>query len=86
MHGEQCGVGTILMAYLYGANWKRIRETLHRLGAPTNAAELGTTDKTLVKALELAATIRPERYTILQKLHLDYAACEKVAKITQTIS
>jgi glycerol-1-phosphate dehydrogenase [NAD(P)+] len=86
MHGEQCGVGAILMAYLYGANWKRIRETLRRLGAPTNATELGTSDENLVKALELAATIRPERYTILQKLHLDYAACEKVAKVTQTIN
>jgi glycerol-1-phosphate dehydrogenase [NAD(P)+] len=86
MHGEQCGVGTILMAHLYGANWSRIRETLKRLDAPTTAAELGVTDEKLIKALELAATIRPDRYTILQKLNLNYAACEKVAKITKTIN
>jgi glycerol-1-phosphate dehydrogenase [NAD(P)+] len=86
MHGEQCGVGSIMMAYLYGANWKRIRDTLRRLGAPTTAVELGVSDEDVVKALELAATIRPERYTILQKLNLDYDACEKVAKLTEIIN
>jgi glycerol-1-phosphate dehydrogenase [NAD(P)+] len=85
MHGEQCGVGSIMMASLYGANWKRIRDTLRRLGAPTTAAELGVSDEDLVKAFELAATVRPERYTILQKLNLDHAACRKVAKITEVI-
>ena len=86
MHGEQCGVGSIMMTYLYGANWKRIRDTLRRLGAPTTAAELGVADEDVVKALELAATIRPERYTILQKLNLDYDACKKVAKTTEIIN
>jgi glycerol-1-phosphate dehydrogenase [NAD(P)+] len=74
------------MSYLYGAYWKRIRDTLRLLGAPTNAAELGVSDQDIVKALELAATIRPERYTILQKLHLDHASCTKVAKMTEVIS
>jgi glycerol-1-phosphate dehydrogenase [NAD(P)+] len=86
MHGEQCGVGSILMAYLYGANWKRIRETLKRLGAPTTAAELGVKNEDIIEALELASTIRPERYTILQKLHPDHESCKKVAKITETIN
>jgi glycerol-1-phosphate dehydrogenase [NAD(P)+] len=85
MHGEQCGVGSIMMSYLYGSNWKRVRDTLKRLGAPITATELGVADEDIVKALELATTIRPERYTILQKLHLDYAACKKVAKITEII-
>jgi glycerol-1-phosphate dehydrogenase [NAD(P)+] len=86
MHGEQCGVGAIMMAYLYGANWKRIRNTLHKLGAPTTAAELGVSDQAIIKALELAATIRPDRYTILQKLKLDRAECEKIAKVTEVIN
>jgi glycerol-1-phosphate dehydrogenase [NAD(P)+] len=86
MHGEQCGVGAIIMAYLHGANWKRIRDTLKRLGAPTTARELGAKDEDLVKALDFASTIRPDRYTILQKLNLSYEECAKVAKATQTIS
>ncbi|MCW4009619.1 MAG: NAD(P)-dependent glycerol-1-phosphate dehydrogenase [Candidatus Bathyarchaeota archaeon] len=85
MHGEQCGVGSIMMAHLYGANWKRIRETLKCLGAPTTAEELGVSDEDLVKAFVLAGTIRPERYTILQKLNLTYATCKKVAKLTEVI-
>lgn len=85
MHGEQCGVGSVLTAYLYRANWRRIRDTLKQIGAPTTARELGVKDEDVVKALEMAATIRPERYTILHKLNLDREACEKVAKVTQTI-
>jgi len=85
MHGEQCGVGTIMMAHLHRANWKRARETLKKLGAPTNACELGIEKEDAVKALEMAATIRPERYTILNKLNLNAEACEKLAKMTEVI-
>jgi len=35
--------------------------------------------------LKLAATIRPERYTILQKLNLSFEDCEKTAKATGII-
>ncbi len=80
MHGEQCGVGSILSAYLHNSNWKLVRNSLKQIGAPTTATELGVKDKDLVRALEIAATIRPERYTILHKLNLDHEACEKTAK------
>jgi glycerol-1-phosphate dehydrogenase [NAD(P)+] len=85
MHGEQCGVGSILSAYLYRTNWQRIRNTLKLLGAPTTAKELGVKDADVVKALEAAAKIRPDRYTILQKLNLNSEACEKTAKATGII-
>jgi glycerol-1-phosphate dehydrogenase [NAD(P)+] len=84
MHGEQCGVGSIIMAYLYGSNWKRVRDTLRRLGAPTTATGLGVKNDDLVKALELASTIRPDRYTILQKLHLDNKGFQRIVQITET--
>jgi glycerol-1-phosphate dehydrogenase [NAD(P)+] len=86
MHGEQCGVGTIMMAYLYRENWQKIRSMLKQIGAPTTASELGVKDVDLVKALEAAAKIRPERYTILQKLNLNFDACEKIAKATGIIN
>ena len=86
MHGEQCGVGSILVAYLHNANWKRIKDALKQIGAPTTARELGVKDEEVVKALEMAAKIRPERYTILHKLKLNYEVCEKVARTTQVIS
>lgn len=83
MHGERCGVGTIMMAYLHGANWKRIRDTIKKLGAPTNAAELGVKDEDIIAALELAAEMRPERFTILNKLSLDRKAYKHLAKVTE---
>ncbi len=86
MHGEQCGVGSILVAYLQKSNWQRIKTTLKQLGAPTTAAELGIQDSDVVKALEMAPKIRPERYTILHKLNLDTEACKKTAKATGIIN
>jgi glycerol-1-phosphate dehydrogenase [NAD(P)+] len=83
MHGEQCGVGTIIMAYLHRANWRGIKDTLQKLGAPTDACGLSVEKEDVVKALEMAATIRPERYTILKKLKLNREFCEKIAKITE---
>ena len=85
LHGERCGVGTIMMAYLHRANWRRIKKTLKELGAPTNAEELGVGKEDVVDALEAAVTIRPERYTVLNKLNMDRSGCEKVAKATETI-
>lgn len=85
MHGERCGVGTIMMAYLHRTNWKRIRDTLKKLGAPTNANELDIEKNDVVKALEIAATIRPERYTILNKLNLNHEICKKIAGTTEVI-
>ncbi len=85
MHGEQCGVGSIMSAYLHHANWQRIKKTLKQVGAPITAAELGVKDADVVRALELAAKIRPERYTILHKLNLSAEACEKTARATGVI-
>ncbi len=86
MHGEQCGVGSILTAFLHGSNWQQIKATLQRISAPVTAKELGVNDADIVKALQMAATIRPERYTILHKLKLNYDACETVARATGIIN
>jgi len=85
MHGERCGVGTIIMAYLHRANWRRIKDILQKLGAPTDACDLGIEKEDVIKALEMTATIRPERYTILRKLKLDREFCERIAKTTEVI-
>jgi len=85
LHGEQCGVGTIMMAYLYKMNWKRIKETLEKVGAPTTAAELGIEPKYIIEALVRARVIRPERYTILEEKRLGYDSAEKIAKATGVI-
>jgi glycerol-1-phosphate dehydrogenase [NAD(P)+] len=85
LHGEQCGVGTILCAYLHGANWQLIKDVLHTIGAPTTANELGISSQHIIEALTKAHSIRPERYTILGESGLTKEAAERVASITGVI-
>lgn len=85
LHGEQCGVGTIMIMYLHGGDWKKIRECLEVIGAPTTAKDLGIEDRYILEALLVAHKIRPERYTILGT-GLTPEAAEKVARLTKVIS
>jgi len=85
LHGEQCGVGTIMMMYLHGGDWKLIRDSLKMIGAPTSAAELGIKDNFVVEALVKACEIRPERYTILEDKMLTHKQAEILARETGVI-
>jgi len=85
LHGEQCGVGSIMMARLHNINWRQIRDTLKRVGAPTTAKELGIEPDLVVDALMRSAEIRPDRYTILDERTLTKEAAEKLAKTTGVI-
>jgi glycerol-1-phosphate dehydrogenase [NAD(P)+] len=80
LHGEQCGVGTIMMAKLHGLDWESIRGSLVTLGAPTTAEGLGIDGETLVEGLVKAGSIRPERYTILNKVDLTRISARKLAE------
>jgi len=84
LHGEQCGVGTIMMMSLHGGDWKRIREVLKCIGAPVTAEELGVDRDEIIEALLMAHRIRPERYTILGS-GLTKGAAIKLAKKTGII-
>lgn len=86
MHGEQCGVGTIMMARLHRLDWKRVRKALETVGAPTTADELGIDPQHVIEALVRAQTIRPERYTILEEKKLDYESAEGLARATGVIN
>ena len=85
LHGEQCGVGTIMMAHVYRLNWKQIRDKLKKVGAPTTAEELGVEPTHIVQALVKAREIRPERYTILQEKMLNEKSARALAKATGVI-
>lgn len=65
LHGEQVGIGTIMMSHLHGEDYKIIKNTLKRVGAPTTAEELGIDEEYIIKALVMANSIR-KRYTILR--------------------
>jgi glycerol-1-phosphate dehydrogenase [NAD(P)+] len=85
LHGEQVGVGTILMSYLHGLNWRRIRRTLKKIGLPATAKELGVREEHIIEALTIAHKVRPDRYTILGEGGLTRDAAEEVALRTGVI-
>lgn len=85
LHGEQCGVGAIMMMELHGGDWKAIRNSLRNIGAPTTAKELGFTDDEIIQALVMAKDVRKERFTILGEGGLTRDAAEKLARITGVI-
>ena len=85
LHGEQCGVGTIMMMYLHDGDWQSIRDSLRNIGAPTNAEELGIEDRYIIEALVHAHEIRPARYTILGT-GLTREMAEKLARTTGVIT
>ncbi|RLG35440.1 NAD(P)-dependent glycerol-1-phosphate dehydrogenase [Methanosarcinales archaeon] len=84
LHGEQCGVGTIMMMHLHGGDWKMIRTALQNIGAPVDAEALGIDDKYIIEALTIAHTINPERYTILGT-GITADAAERLASFTRVI-
>ncbi len=85
LHGEQVALGTIMMMYLHGGDWRRVRRVLRKIGLPVTAKELGIDDYYIVKALTIAHKIRPERYTILGETGLTWEAAERLARVTGVI-
>ena len=85
LHGGRTGVGAVLCSYLHGSNWEAIKDFLQEIGAPSNAKELNVTPEQVVKALTMAHSLRPERYTILGETGVTEAAAEKVARATGII-
>jgi glycerol-1-phosphate dehydrogenase [NAD(P)+] len=86
LHGELVALGTIMMSYLHGINWKKLRKTLNSAGIPTTAKEVGIPDDVIIKSLTIAHTIRTERYTILGDRGLTWEAAERLASETGVIS
>lgn len=84
LHGELCGLGTIMMMYLHGGDWKMIKEALALVGAPTTAAEANLDSDNVISALINAREIRPERYTILDS-GLNEMAATRAAEATGII-
>jgi glycerol-1-phosphate dehydrogenase [NAD(P)+] len=85
LHGEKCGIGTIMMSKLHGLNWKSVRSALRDVGAPVTAEQIGLDDSEVVESLVKASSIRPDRYTILSKKKLSRASAKNLAKTTGVI-
>ena len=67
LHGEQCGLGSIVTMYLHEGDWQKIRDTLEAVNAPVNAKALGIEEDVVLSAFVNSKEIRPHRLTILDK-------------------
>ncbi|KAF6248069.1 glycerol-1-phosphate dehydrogenase [Nitrosopumilus sp. b3] len=85
LHGEKCGLGSILISKLQGQDWKKIVKTLKDLGAPTTAKQIGLTEDQIIDALVIAQDLRPERYTILKEIEMTERKAMNLAKSTKVI-
>ena len=85
LHGEKCGIGTIMMAKLHGSDWRRVRAALKKVGAPVEASQIGVDDSMVVESLVKASSIRPDRYTILSRRRLTNSSALALAKATGVI-
>jgi glycerol-1-phosphate dehydrogenase [NAD(P)+] len=85
LHGEKCGLGSIMMAKLQKQDWKKIVKTLKDVGAPTTAKQIGLKPDVIIKALTMAQGLRPERYTILKEIKMTEQKALSLAKSTKVI-
>jgi glycerol-1-phosphate dehydrogenase [NAD(P)+] len=74
-----------LISKLQGQNWKQIVKALKDVGAPTTAKEIGLKSEILAKALTIAQSLRPERYTILKEIKMTEKRAFNLAKSTKVI-
>ena len=85
LHGEKCGLGSIMIGKLQGQDWKKIIKTLKDVGSPTSAKQIGLKPEIIVKALMIAQDLRPERYTILKEIKMTEKVALNLAKSTGII-
>ena len=85
LHGEKCGIGSIMMAKLQGQDWKKIVKALKNVGAPTTAKQIGLKEEQVIDALVIAQELRPERYTILKEIEMTERKAKNLAKSTKVI-
>ena len=82
LHGELCGIGSIIAMYLHGADWMTIKNTLQTIGAPTTLDQVSLTEEDAIQALMMAHKTRPDRYTILGESGLSESAAMEALRTT----
>ena len=85
LHGEQCGVASIMTMYLHGGDWEQIRDALRSIGCPVTAKGLGLSAEDLIDCMVHAHEIRSDRFTILGDKGISKEVAETVALATGVI-
>jgi glycerol-1-phosphate dehydrogenase [NAD(P)+] len=67
-HGIQVGITTIFTNALRGNFWQKLKNLYHLIGFSTSPVEVQITKELFLKTVDLAPSIRNERYNILNKV------------------
>jgi len=87
-HGELAGVGALFACHLRGDDrrFDQVADCLARHELPRIPADLGLTDEQFTAAVVAAPATRPDRYTVLEHLHLnDDAVRAQVTRYVQRL-
>jgi glycerol-1-phosphate dehydrogenase [NAD(P)+] len=67
-HGVQVALGTLMLAKPHGFDLPKLRSVLRSCGVPVTLEEAGIDLDIMKKAVEIAPSMRPDRYTVLNEL------------------
>ena len=72
LHGEKCGIGSIMIAKLQGTRLEKNCKDIERCRCSNNCKTNWSKSRcnNLAKALTMAQELRPERYTILKEVKM----------------
>ena len=73
------------MSKIHGLDHEIIIKTLENIKAPTTAKEIDVDEEQVIKSLMIAQSLRPDRYTILNKIKMDSDSARAVAKSVSVI-
>jgi glycerol-1-phosphate dehydrogenase [NAD(P)+] len=73
------------MSKIHGLDQEIIVKTLENIKAPTTAREIDVDEEQIIKSLLIAQSLRPDRYTILNKIKLDRDSARAIAKSVSVI-
>ena len=85
LHGFQVGIGTIIMSYFHGANWRRVKNSLQAAKCPVTAKQIGMDEELFLEALMKSKEIRPERYTIIEHINFDKRTARNALETTGVV-
>lgn len=96
MHGEQCGLGAILMAKYHNDHnphwwkeskfqWENMKRILRNIEPRLSLGEIGIDKRLAIRALTEAPRLRPDRYTILHKRPMSTIEAEHLLESTSVM-
>lgn len=80
LHGELVALGTLIMSFIHGKDYKKFTDLMEKLKLPNSLKEIGLTKEQAVEALYNSKYdgIKKGRYTILDELNMSKYYCKNI--------